>query len=106
MTIDEFQNVDLRVGKVLAAERVPNSEKLIKLQVGLGGETRQVVAGIGRAYEPGSLLGKEIVIVYNLEPRELVGEKSEGMLLAAHGESSEPVILTADKEVPPGSKIS
>lgn len=114
MTFDEFKNIDLRVGRVLAAERVPDSEKLIKLEVDLGGDSadgsglgkRQIVAGIGKKYEPESLLQREIVIVVNLDPRKLMGLESQGMLLAAHDENGEPIILTVDKEAPPGSKIS
>ena len=105
MTIDEFRNVDLRVGKVLAAERVEGSDKLLKLQVDAG-EPRQIVSGIGKAYEPEALVGKEVVLIMNLEPRELMGIASQGMLLAAHGEAGRPVLLMPDGEVAPGAKIS
>lgn len=105
MTIDEFRNVDLRVGKILEATRVDGSEKLLKLQIDLGEEKRQVLAGIGKVYEPDSLIGREVVIVANLEPRVMMGLESRGMLLAA-GTDSGPVFLTPEKEVPPGSKIS
>ena len=108
---DEFRKVELKVGKVISAERVEGSEKLLKLQVDLGekDETdlpagRQVVAGIGKNYEPGSLIGKEIIVVANLEPRQLMGIESQGMLLAADGENG-PVILTPNSAVPPGSGI-
>jgi len=105
MTIDEFAQVDLRVGKIVSAERVEGSEKLLKLQVDLG-EQRQIVSGIGKRYAPEDLIGKEIVLVVNLEPRKLVGLESQGMLLAAHGENGEPFLLIPDGVVPPGSKIS
>lgn len=107
MTIDEFKNVDLRVGKILEAGRVEGSDKLLKLKVELGAELgqRQVLAGIGKAYEPESLIGREIVIVANLEPRMMMGLESQGMLLAA-GSDSGPVFLMPEKEVPTGSKIS
>ena len=105
MTIDEFQQVDLRVGKIVSAERVEGSEKLIKLQVDIG-ELRQLVAGIGKAYEPEALVGREIVVVANLEPRTLLGLESQGMLLAAHGDDDAPFLLMPDKEVPPGSAVS
>ncbi len=105
MTIDEFKNVDLRIGKIIAAERVEGSEKLVKLQVDTG-EPRQLVAGIGKSYAPEDLVGKQIVVVTNLEPRKLMGVLSQGMLLAAHGEGGEPVILMPDHEVAPGSQIS
>src|SRR5438552_1074512 len=80
------------------------AEKLLKLEVSLGEETRQIVSGIAKSYEPEALLGKEIVIVANLAPRTLMGLESHGMLLAAHGET--PVILVPEKEVPPGASIS
>lgn len=105
MTIDEFRRVDLRVGKIVSAERVEGSEKLVKLQVDIG-EPRQLVAGIGKAYEPEALVGREIIVVANLEPRELMGLTSQGMLLAAHGDDGVPFLLMPDKEVPPGSAIS
>ncbi len=116
ITFDDFQKIELRVAKVLSAERVEGSEKLIKLRVDLGeanlpiGQAglpvgRQVVAGIGKAYEPEALVGRLIVVVANLEPRMLLGEESEGMLLAATNENGEPVILTVEKDVPPGSGI-
>lgn len=97
---------------VLAAERVEGSEKLIKLQIDCGpsassgqqsGE-RQIVAGIGKAYEPEALVGKQIVVVANLEPRSLMGLESNGMLLAASDESA-PVLLIPEKTVPPGTGI-
>lgn len=111
---DDFAKVELRVAKVISAERVPNSEKLLKLIVDAGeanlpalptGQAggRQIVAGIGKAYAPESLIGREIVIVANLEPRLIMGLESQGMLLAASGDS--PVILIPGKEVPPGAKI-
>ena len=114
MTIDEFQKMDLRVGKILAAERVEGSEKLLKLSVDIG-EPRQIISDIAKSYPPEDLVGREIVIVANLEPRmmtlrqssgQVVRIESQGMILAAHGENGEPVVLTAQKEVPPGSKIS
>ncbi len=105
MTIDEFQNVDLRVGKIVSAERVVGSEKLLKLQVDIG-ELRQIISGIAKAYTPESLVGKDVVLVANLEPRQLMGMESRGMLLAAHGENGEPIVLTVLSSVPPGSKIS
>lgn len=107
MTIDEFKNVDLRVAKVMEVDRVEGSEKLLKLKVDLGAELgqRQILAGIGKVYEPAGLIGKEIIIVANLESRMMMGLESQGMVLAA-GSDSGPVILVPEKEVPPGSKIS
>lgn len=102
--ISKFREVDLRVGRVTVAERVEGSEKLVKLSVDLGDETRQIVAGIGKKYAPEELVGREIIVVANLEPRQLMGLESEGMLLAADGGDG-PVILRPDEEVPPGTSI-
>ena len=104
MTIDEFKKVELRVGKVLEAERVEGSEKLVKMKVDIGTEQRQILAGIGKTYAPESLVGKEIIVVGNLEPRMMMGLESQGMLLAANG-SDGPVILAPEKEVSPGASI-
>lgn len=108
MTIDEFKNVELRVGKVRSAERIEGSDKLVKLRVDLGEgvpEGRQILAGIGKAYAPEELIGKDIVVVANLEPRMLMGEESRGMLLAATDETGAPVLLTVEKPVSPGAQI-
>ncbi len=105
MTIDEFKQVDLRVAKILAAERVPDSEKLIKLQIDIG-EPRQIVSGIGKTYTPEELVGREVVVIANLEPRKLMGLESQGMLLAAHGDDGLPFLVMPDKPVPPGAHVS
>lgn len=103
-TIDDFLKIDLRVGKVLSAERVENSKKLLKLMVDIGTEQRQIVAGIGVAYAPEDIIGKQIVVIVNLEPRALMGIESNGMILAAGGDGV-PVILCPEREVPPGSAV-
>ncbi len=101
ISIDEFSNVELKIGKVISAERVINSEKLLRLIVDLGEENqRQIIAGIGKAYEPEVLIGKEIVVVANLAPRMMMGLESQGMVLAVGNPS---VLLMPEKEVPPGS---
>lgn len=106
MTIDEFKNVDLRVGVVREAARVEGSEKLLKLAVDLGeGIPRQLIAGIGKAYAPETLIGKQIVVVANLEPKKLMGLESNGMLLAAHDEAGSPLIITVDGNAKVGSRI-
>lgn len=106
ISYSEFQNVDLRVGKVLSAERVEGSEKLLKLMVDVGPEIgeRQIIAGIGKVYAPEVAVGREIIIVINLEPRSLMGLESHGMLLAADDESG-PILLEPDKDALPGAKI-
>jgi len=105
ITIDDFKKIELRVAKVLEAERVEGSDKLIKMQLSLGEEKRQIIGGIGKAYEPEQLIGREIIIVANLEPRSLMGLESQGMLLAASDENG-IALLAPDKEVTPGSKIN
>jgi methionyl-tRNA synthetase len=106
MTIDEFQASDLRVGKIISAERVEGSEKLLKLQVDIAEpEPRQILSGIAKAYAP-DLVGKSVVIIANLDPRMMMGMESNGMLLAAHGEGGAPVLIQPVSDVPPGAKIS
>jgi methionyl-tRNA synthetase len=102
--IEDFAKVQLRVGKIVAAERVEKSEKLVKLKVDIGTETRQVVAGIGKSYTPEQLLDKSIVIVANLKPAKLMGVESQGMLLAASAGDMLSVV-TPDREIKPGAKV-
>ena len=112
LTIDEFKNIDLRVGLVREAVRVEGSEKLLKLIVDLGEKdetglstARQVLAGIGKKYAPEDLAGKQIVVVANLAPRKLIGLESNGMLLAAHDEEGNPIFLTPESTAKMGSTI-
>jgi methionyl-tRNA synthetase len=102
--IEDFMKVDLRVGKIVFAERVEKSEKLVKLKVDIGTETRQVVAGIGKSYPPEELLGKTIVIIANLKPAKLMGIESQGMLLAASSGDS-LAVATFERETKPGSRV-
>lgn len=111
VTFDDFQKIELRVAKIITAEKVEGSGKLVKLTLDLGDEDktnlpagRQVVAGIGKAYDTTALVGKEIIIVANLEPRTLMGIESQGMLLAA--DDNGPVLLTTDRDVAVGAKVS
>jgi methionyl-tRNA synthetase len=106
ITIDDFAKVHLRCAKVLVCERHPNAEKLLRLEVDLGGEIRQLVAGIASAYQPEDLVGRTIIVVANLKPARLRGLESQGMLLAATGPDGVPHLLGPDGEVPPGSKVS
>ena len=101
---EDFQKLDLRVGKIVEAERVEGSEKLIKLKVDIGGEERQLVAGIGKVYSPEDLIEKEIIVVANLEPKVLFGIESQGMLLAAE-DGDNIALLIPDKELKPGSRV-
>ena len=106
ITIDDFKKIDLRVATIKTAERVEGSDKLIKLSINLGEEVRQLVAGIGRQYEPEMLIEKQIIVIANLQPRMLMGLESKGMLLAAHRENGEAILLTPDKLAFNGSSIS
>jgi methionyl-tRNA synthetase len=103
ISIDQFMNVELRTAKVIAAEAVPKSKKLIKLQVDLGSEQRTILAGIAEAYQPESLIGRTIVIVANLKPAKLMGIESNGMVLAASPEGGKPVLVTVEAE--PGWRV-
>jgi len=104
ITYDEFMKVDMRVAKVLEAEKVPNSENLIKLIVDLGTEKRQIVAGLAKWYSPDYFVGKLIIVVTNLQPRKIRGVLSEGMLLAADS-LDKPIVLTVMEDVAPGTRI-
>lgn len=105
ITIDDFMKVELRTAKVLAAEKVPNSRKLIKLSIDVGTEQRTLVAGIAEAYEPEALVGRTIVMVFNLKPARLMGIESNGMVLAASPEGGKPTLVGFDQDVPPGTRV-
>lgn len=104
ISIQDVMKVELKVGKVIEAERVKKSDKLIRLQVNTG-EMRQIVAGIGKAYTPEDLVGRNIVVVSNLQPAKLMGVESQGMLLAATGSDGVPIIITPEKDAEPGSRV-
>ncbi len=106
ITIDDFLKVELRVGEVKVAERVRGADKLLRLEVDIGSEVRQVVAGIAKAYEPEKLIGRKVVIVANLQPRKLRGLESNGMIVAASvGDDGQPVLATFLEDVPAGAKL-
>jgi methionine--tRNA ligase beta chain len=105
VTLAEFQRIDLRVARVIAAEPHPNADRLLVLRIDLGGEERQIVAGIRSSYEPAALVGKQIVVVANLEPAMLRGVESQGMLLAVR-DAERVVLVTTDSAVTPGGKVS
>jgi methionyl-tRNA synthetase len=105
ISIDDFMKIDLRVAKVLAAERVPNSKKLMKLSIDLGTEQRTLVAGIAEAYEADALVGRTIAIVANLKPAKLMGIESNGMILAASPEGGKPMLVAFDGDAAPGTRI-
>ena len=106
ITIDDFAKLDIRVAKVVNAEPVKKTDRLLKLTLELGNQTRQVVSGIARYYTPDELIGKKVILLANLKPIKLRGELSQGMILAAADDSDNLALLTVDREIPTGSKIS
>lgn len=105
ITFEEFKKLDIRIGKIISAEKVEDADKLLKLILDLGSEQRQVVAGIAEFYpKPEELVGKEVPIVVNLEPKTFRGLESQGMILAADV-NGQCILLHPEKEVPPGSSV-
>jgi methionyl-tRNA synthetase len=105
ISIDDFAKVELRVAQVRTAERVKGADKLLRLEVDLGTEIRQLVAGIAEAYEPETLIGRKVVIVANLAPRKLRGLESNGMIVAASPEGGKPVLASFLEDVPLGTRL-
>jgi methionyl-tRNA synthetase len=105
ITIDDVVKLDLRVAQIIVAERIPKADKLLRLEVNLGYEKRQILAGIAQYYAPETLVGRKIVIVANLAPRKMRGLESNGMLLAASLENSSPVLAGFLEEVPLGARL-
>lgn len=106
ITIDDFMKVELRVGQVKFAEKVKGADRLLRLEVDIGTEVRQVVAGIALAYEPEKLVGRKVVLVANLQPRKLRGLESNGMIVAASvGDEGKPVLAGFLEDVPVGAKL-
>ena len=103
ISFDEFKKLDIRIGKILSAERIESSNKLLKLQVDFGTEKRQILTGIAKFYEPESLVGKLCPFIFNLEPKKMGELESEGMILSA--DDSGPVLLHPDREIKPGSIV-
>lgn len=105
ISFDDFKKVEIKIGRVISAEKVSDADKLLKLVFDLGGEERQVIAGIAEVFpDPSVLVGKEMPIVVNLEPRILRGLESQGMILAASADGR-PVLLSPEGDVPPGSPV-
>jgi methionyl-tRNA synthetase len=105
ITIDDFTKVELRVAQIKVAERVPKADKLLRLEVDLGYEQRQILAGIAEFYAPESLIGRKVVIVANLAPRKMRGLESNGMLLAASLDGGKPVLASFLEEVELGARL-
>ncbi|MBI4021506.1 MAG: methionine--tRNA ligase subunit beta [Candidatus Aenigmarchaeota archaeon] len=104
ITIDDVRKLDLRIGRIDKAEPIAGADKLLKLDVDLGSEHRQVVAGIAKVYQPDQLTGKQVVVVANLAPRMLRGVESQGMVMAADHDGT-PILLCPDQEVPQGAQV-
>jgi methionyl-tRNA synthetase len=105
ISIEDFAKVELRVGQVKVAEKVKGADKLLRLEVDLGTEVRQVVAGIAEAYAPETLIGRKVVIVVNLAPRKLRGLESNGMIVAASPEGGKPILAAFLEDVPVGTRL-
>jgi len=105
VSFEDFQKLDMRVAKVLSAERVEGTAKLFKMQIDLGTEERQIVAAIAEYYQPEDMPGKNIVVVTNMKPAKIRGVESTAMLLAAT-EGDKLALLTLDKDLPLGAKVS
>ena len=104
ITYDDFRKLDIRIGTIVSAERVQGTDKLLRLEVDFGTEKRQIIAGIAETYQPEHLVGKEIPVLLNLEPRRIRGIESQGMILAADADGV-PILLHPDRQVPPGSIV-
>jgi methionyl-tRNA synthetase len=105
ITYEEFSKIDLRVATILEVTEIPKADKLFALRITIGSEDRQIVAGIKLQYPPETLVGKQIIVVTNLEPRMVRGVQSHGMLLAASDESWNLALLSPDKPISAGSKV-
>ncbi|RSN69045.1 methionine--tRNA ligase subunit beta [Candidatus Korarchaeum cryptofilum] len=101
----DFKKLDIRIGEIIEADRIEGSRKLVRLVVDLGSERRQLVAGIAEFYEPKDLIGRQIVVVTNLERRKFMGVESQGMMLAAVV-NGRPVLIEPEEKVPPGTPVS
>lgn len=107
ITFADFQKMDIRVGQIKAAEDVPGADKLYKLMVDIGGEERQMVAGIKPYYAKEELPGKKVLVLVNLEPKTIRGVESRGMVLCAHTEDKSQLVCTSvEKDIAVGSKVS
>ena len=105
MSIDAFKRLDLRVARVVRAEKVPGADRLLKLRVDLGGEERDIVAGIAEHYRPEEVVGRSVVVIANLRPARIRGIESRGMLLAAQ-EGGRLVLVTTDGDIAPGARVT
>lgn len=106
ITYDDFAKLDLRIGEVMACEKIKRSEKLLKLEVDIAGERRTIVSGIAKSFTPEEMVGKQVVVVRNLKPAKLCGELSQGMILCAEDKEGNIILVNAEKKVDSGSTVS
>jgi methionyl-tRNA synthetase len=105
INFDDFKKVDLRVGKVIQAEKVEKSDKLLKLIISIGEEERQVLSGIAKSYSPEDIINKNVILVANLEPRSIMGFESKGMVLAV-GDENGVVLISPEKDIEAGLQVT
>ena len=107
ITFDDFLKMDLRIGQIIEAEKLPKSKKLLKLKVDLGEETpRTIMAGISQHYLPEEIIGKQVLVLANLKPRKIMGIESQGMLLLSEDENGKLIFTIPEQKVPNGAKLS
>ncbi len=104
ITFDDFAKLDIKIGKILTAEKVEKSNKLLKIEVDFGDHKRQILSGISKQYDPKDIVGKSCPFIINLEPREMMGLESQGMIMAAD-EDGVPVLIHPDRDVEAGSEV-
>lgn len=105
ITFNDFQNIEIRIGKILSAEKVEGTDKLIKMQIDIGSETRQIVSGIADQFEADQLVGKQIPVLINLEPKKFRGVESQGMILIAEEDNEKLTLIEPQNEVPTGTRV-
>ncbi len=105
ISLDEFMKIDMRVARILSAERVPKSRKLMRIEVDLGSERRTLVAGIAEAYQPEALVGRVVAVVANLQPATLMGIQSNGMIMAASNSGGQPILVGFEREPELGTRL-
>jgi len=105
ISFEEFQKLDLRIGKIISAERVEGSKNLVKIQIDFGSEKRQAVAGVAQYYKPEELVGNKYMFILNLEPKKLMGIESQCMIFAADDGKGKIVLLKPEKDIEVGSKV-
>lgn len=106
VTYEDWKKIEVRIGQIISAEKIEKADKLLKLEVDFKDDKKIIVSGIAHKYNPEDLIGKQMPFITNLEPREIFGIVSQGMILAAHDKDGGPVLMHPDSEIEPGSKVS